>query len=148
MSPQLILKASINDMIKGRRAPHCFSAHVIGQGYVNKGENPDTRADYLRQLERDATNEAENMGYSPSYAELGHTQPRKGILFANWNKFPSNIDKLLKRAGYEIEWNDEWTTCEDCNKAFRTEADSYCWEPAGKVTEQGCFCNECHKANK
>lgn len=148
MSPELILKAGIRDMLASRRAPHCYSAHVIGEGYTNRGENPATRPDFLKQLERDATSELENIGFSPAYAEVGYEQPRKGILFANWNKFPTNIDTLLERNGYAIEWSDEWTQCEDCNKAFRTEADSYCWTPAGKFTEQGCFCNECIKANE
>lgn len=148
MSPELILKAGIRDMLASRRSPHCYSAHVIGQGWVNRGENPATRADYYRQLERDATNEVDNIGFSPAYAELGYTQPRKGILFANWNKFPTNIDRLLERAGYAIEWSDEWTTCEDCNKAFRTQPDSYCWEPAGVIGDGTCLCNQCIKANE
>jgi hypothetical protein len=45
-----ILTAAKNSMLTGKRAPHCFFAWVQGQGYVNRGDHAETRADYLAQL--------------------------------------------------------------------------------------------------
>jgi hypothetical protein len=128
MKLETILQAALNSMIRGHHTPFCYSAHVIGQGYVNKGEPEHDRLDYLRQLERSVQSEIDNMGYSPDYAEPGCDKPAKGILFANWNVFPRNFDTLLEKAGYTVEWSDEWSQCEDCNRAVRTSPDSYGWK--------------------
>ncbi len=77
-----------------------------------------------------AESEIENMDFAPAYAESGYTQPDRGILFANWNYFPRDIGDVLERAGYAIEWSDEWTRCDNCNKAIRTSADCYDWQPS------------------
>lgn len=135
MTLEYILKAALNS----KRAPRCFSAHVVGEGYANVGKDPATRADYLKQLRRAVKNEIDNLGYATEYAERGYVNPKKGILFANWNVFPKDFDRLLERAGYAVEWSDEWTTCEECNSAFRTSANSYDWEPSG----DGETCNDC-----
>lgn len=130
-----ILSAAVRSMIDGRHTPHCYSAYVAGKGYVNDGSAMFDRADYLRQLERDVTSEVENMGYAPDYAECGYDSPKYGIVFANWNKFPRNFDRTLERAGYAVEWADEWDRCEDCQRAFRTAANSHWWTPAGVYLE-------------
>src|SRR5262249_11080147 len=72
----------------------------------------------------------EYMEWAAEYAEPGYDQPEKGILFANWNYFPRGVDSILERYGYQIEWSDEWSTCGDCGKAFRTQPDSYGWQPS------------------
>lgn len=147
MSAERILKAAIASMIRGRHSPHCYSAHVIGKGYVNDGSAAFNRADYLRQLERDATSELENMGWAEGYAEPGYDQPKRGVLMANWNKFPRHIGDTLERAGYAIEWSDEWDTCEDCNKAVRTSPDSHGWEPSFVLREDSTLlCHNCVEA--
>ena len=79
---------------------------------------------------RSRENEIENLGWAREYAELGYSDPEKGILFANWNKFCREATDLLESAGYEIEWSDEWTTCGECGKAMRTNPDSYGWQPS------------------
>ncbi len=75
------------------------------------------------------------------YAEPGYSTGELGILFSNWNdegfwdrlenkyvvvcQFMPRLAKVAEHAGYEIEWSDEWDTCSDCCKAFRTQADLY-----------------------
>jgi len=142
MKLETILNAAKHAMLKGRHSPHCYSAHVIGEGYVNKGQPQHDRADYLRQLERTVQSEIENMGFASDYAELGYTKPSRGILFANWNCFPSRFDDLLEKLGFAVEWNDEWIVC-GCLKAFRTEADSYVWTPSYKEVHGELMCLEC-----
>jgi len=105
MTPEYILRKSLC------RKPHCGS------------DDPQVNV-------RRATSELENLGFAPSYAEPGYTQPERGILFGNWNYFPSAVTSLLEQYGYAIEWSDEWSTCEGCGKAVRTTADSYAWQPS------------------
>src|SRR5262245_37954667 len=128
MKLERILDAAKNAMINGHHAPHCYSAHVPGKGYVNNGADPATRADYLRQLERAVQSEIDNLGYASGYAEPGYHDPDNGVLFANWNVFPRGFDRVLEQAGYAVEWSDEWSTCEDCGKAVRTSPNSYGWQ--------------------
>lgn len=132
MTLERILKAAVASMITGHHVPHCYSAHVVGEGYVNKGDGTTARhdrADYLRQLEQTATSEVENLGYAPSYAEPGYTNPEKGVIWANWNNLPRDLDRVLERAGYAVEWSDEWANCDDCQRAVRTSPDSYGYQP-------------------
>jgi len=139
-----ILGAAKNSMLHGKRKPHCFSAWIKGAGYTNKGDRADLRADYLAQLSREVDSEIANMGFAVDYAEPGYEKPARGILFADWNKFPKNFDKILEKLGFAVEWSDEWNVCE-CNKAYRTSADSFCWEPAFKTVNGAEMCLECAK---
>lgn len=78
------------------------------------------------------------------YAEPGYSnRTGKPILFANWNErtkynpetreqevldsTPRRLGDLAEKAGYALEWSDEWTTCNQCGKAVRTSANSYSW---------------------
>jgi hypothetical protein len=139
LSAEYILKAAVKSLSQGKRRPHCFRAHVIGKGYVNDGSAAFDRADYLRQAVSAAQSEVDNMGYANDY----YDNPPKGILFANWNNLPKGLDTILERAGFEVEWSDEWTTCEDCQRAFRTSPDSYCWKPSGKFVEEDINADLC-----
>jgi hypothetical protein len=139
-----ILAAAKNSMIYGKRRPHCFHARVAGRGYVNDGSIEFDRADYLAQLARAIDSEISNLGYAIDYAEPGYTKPARGILFADWNKFPKRFDSLLEKLGFAVEWNDEWTIC-DCQKAYRTSADSFCWEPSFKTVDGEEMCLDCAK---
>ena len=92
------------------------------------------------------------------YAENGYSEPDSGVIaFGNWNtitkytdeKFipidsaPSDLAKALENIDVSLEWSDEWTTCHDCGKAVRTQADSYGWK-AGYAEIQGdIVCHEC-----
>lgn len=117
MTPQFILKQSLC------REAHCYH----GKDRV-----------------RSAESEIECMNYSREYAEPGYTQPDKGILFANWNVFPTKVTDILERYGYSIEWSDEWSTCGNCNKAVRTSPDSYGWTPQYLIVNDcEIICHEC-----
>jgi hypothetical protein len=84
------------------------------------------------------------MNCANGYAEPGYTDPDRCVLFADWNNFPRGFDRVLERAGYAVEWSDEWAVCEDCQRAFRTSADSYSWRMSGVITEHGaCICHGC-----
>jgi len=99
-----------------------------------------------KDWKRTAESLIDNLGWAPGYAEPGYTDPENAILFSNWNYFPRDIDKQLE--GYELEWEDEWSTCYHCGKAFRTSPDSYCWQPA-YVALNDCelICRNCLKEN-
>lgn len=116
MTPEYILRHSLS------RKPHCAGPHDV----AFENWTPEHRATYLRAAE----SEIEYMQYAPAYAERGYDDPAKGILFANWNYFSREVSDILERAGYAIEWSDEWTTCCNCGKALRTSADSYGWRPS------------------
>lgn len=143
MKLETILKAAVSSMIRGHHTPHCYRSWVKGEGYTNDGTNPDTRTDYLAQLERTARNEIDNMGFALHYGEPGYEDPKHGVLFADWNCLPRGLDRILERAGYAIEWSDEWTTCSDCGHAVRIEPDSYCWKPSYVESDNKILCPEC-----
>lgn len=146
MTGEYILRASVKAMEQGRRA-HCFHAHVLGNGYVNDGTMVQDNAEYRKQLVHTAQSDLKNMDWAADYAEPGYEQPKHGIFFANWNHFPDKTTDLLEKAGYAIEWSDEWSTCDDCNRAFRTSHNSHAWTPAYKwVDECSLLCLECAKA--
>jgi hypothetical protein len=139
MTPQFILRKSLC------RPAHCFSAHVPGQGYVNDGSHVNLRAEYDRQRRQRAESEIGNLQFAPKYAESGYTDPVKGILFADWNVFPRNIDDILAKMGYDCEWSDEWTTCGDCGAAVRTQPDCWFWTPSYIINDGEVICQECSK---
>jgi hypothetical protein len=99
-----------------------------------------SRVEYLLAI-------AEKAGYDITSAE-GVCEPGYDdgpVVFANWNaKTRYNretnshktlddtmprLAKLFEKLGFAVEWYDEWYTCEDCGKAFRTSPDGYGWTP-------------------
>jgi hypothetical protein len=114
MTPEYILRKSMG------RKPHCSELPA------------EQRVRYIEYTE-----------WSSGYAELGYDDPKKGILFNNWNYFCREVTDLLEKYGYAIEWPDEWTTCSDCGKALRTVHNSYSWQPSGFLTDDGMYCLEC-----
>jgi hypothetical protein len=64
------------------------------------------------------------------YAEPGYSTPLKGIVFANWNEFSHEVFNLLEKYGYSCEWEDEWSTCNDCGNAVRISPNCYSWQPS------------------
>jgi hypothetical protein len=98
--------------------------------------------------------------WAPEYAEPGYGPVKDGacILFGNWNEktewkdgqrtvvsnLPERFSKIAEYAGYEMEWEDEWSTCEDCGKAVRTNADSYGWTRSYVILgECSLVCRDC-----
>ena len=75
-----------------------------------------------------AAKHSDDIDYCLEYAEPGYSSPKRGILFGNWNHYPKRLASILEKAGYEIEWSDEWSQCQDCNRAIRTSPDSYGWK--------------------
>lgn len=74
----------------------------------------------------------------PDYAKCENRKtPAKGILFGNWNDWSGRAVDVLDRAGYAIEWEDEWAICDGCGRAVRTSPDSYGWQP-NYVTDDDC----------
>lgn len=85
----------------------------------------------------------ENLGWAPGYAEPGYRDPKKAVLFFNWNEVGRRTSDLLEQYGYECEWEDEWTTCSGCGKALRTSPDSYSWQPSYFEMDGELTCIEC-----
>lgn len=99
--------------------------------------------------------------YANEFAEPGYDTKARGILFANWNDkrhydnntrtwvtdddTMSRLSDLAEKAGYTVEWSDQWTTCNDCGKAVRTEADSYGWKRSYAEIEGDILCHLCVK---
>lgn len=50
------------------------------------------------------------------------------------------LDDVL---GVEVVFNDEYTTCSDCNKVIRVSPDSYSWKPDYYVGDGFIACNKC-----
>ena len=82
MTPEYILRKSLC------REPHCASE---------------------KNWQTIAISEIENMQYAPAYAERGYSNPKRCILFADWNYFSSKVCSILEAYGYACEWSDEWT---------------------------------------
>lgn len=120
MTLERIFRAALNDMHAGRVEPHCGAP--------------------ARKDEYSSLSEVE---WAPGYAEPGYDEPKHGVVLANWNGYPSRLTDILEKAGYAIEWSDEWTSCENCGKVFRTSPDSYGWQMSGVIEDGGAVCREC-----
>jgi hypothetical protein len=111
-----------------------------------------------------AASRLEEISFCSSYAEPGYTDPSAGlIVFGNWNPVcgfdvPREVQKrdvvvrlakALERAGAELEWSDEWTTCTCCGGALRTSPDCYSWVRSYWQTDDGeCICRDCVKSKE
>lgn len=93
-----------------------------------------------------ATDALEYMSYANTYAEQGYHDPKKGILFSNWNYFSRDAIRLLEEYGYETEWDDEWYVCE-CGAAFRTQPNCYSWQPSYAEVDGEMWCLDCALAH-
>lgn len=59
---------------------------------------------------------------------------------------PGRLYAALKRIpGVECDWHDEYVTCDECYKAFRSSADSYSWTFYGAWNGDGYTCASCIK---
>lgn len=65
-----------------------------------------------------------------------------GVKLTNEESLPARLAEALERRvpGVELHWLDEWTSCEDCARIFRTQPDSYGWLMYGAFTDNGIFC--------
>lgn len=87
--------------------------------------------------------EIEYITYADHYAEPGYDDPKRAILFGNWNNFSKRVYDILERAGYELEWSDEWDICGECGKAVRSSPDSYSWTPYYVLSDGDLTCLDC-----
>jgi hypothetical protein len=101
------------------------------------------------------------------YAEPGYTCDA-GVAVSNWNdpsvaqydedgrytgrivlsKIRSNLSEKLEELGFEIEWDDEWASCDECGLLVRTSADSYCWTRHYVDIEGSIICRDCLEADE
>jgi hypothetical protein len=93
------------------------------------------------------------------YAEPGYSTATGIIATGNWNNvntydqttqtsvrvssLPSRLGGVFEKLGIEIEWSDEWSECSDCGKLFRTQGDSYSWQPSYVMGDGEIICHEC-----
>lgn len=104
------------------------AAHSLTQG---------KRKAFCSNSPQSALSEAESFEWCSTYGEPGYDDPQRGIVFANWNHFPRELADTLERAGYAIEWSDEWAIVYETNKAYRTSPDCYSWTPYYVIDDGG-----------
>ena len=70
----------------------------------------------------------------------------KPVALGNWNNIPEKVSKALEFMGYEIEWEDEWTSCGGCGKLVRTSPNSYGWSQYFAILNDcELICGDCLK---
>jgi hypothetical protein len=84
------------------------------------------------------------------YCEPGYSTTKPdGVLFGNWNsireKAPGLLSALEER--FELAWSDEYISCGECGKYFRTSGDCWQWTMYGWIFDGDCLCGDCIKAN-
>ena len=108
---------------------------------------------------------AEKQGYDIQWY-CGCVEPDyedKPVVVGNWNSGTEynretsqsrivndtmpRLAKLFEKLGYSVEWEDEWTSCEDCGKAFRVSPNCYSWCMYGWILDGCCYCGDCIKRN-
>ena len=102
----------------------------------------------------------EDIALYPGYAEPGYDDPPSGcIALGDWNSVSKwdeekrqfvtiddtlpKLAKKLEAIGVELEWEDEWASCDCCGKIFRTSPNSYGWQLSGVIEDGLCLCHEC-----
>jgi hypothetical protein len=53
------------------------------------------------------------------------------------------IAEIAEKIGYAIEWHDEWTECDECHKAVRTQPCGHGWRPQYWMRDSELYCREC-----
>lgn len=107
----------------------------------------------------------DNLQWYPGYANATNagSRPSKGVLAADWNRIdrydsltktrteimggdiPERMCRILEKAGFDIEWSDGGTACDDCGNWVETEPTGYWWTPEYRFDEDGCgyVCDAC-----
>lgn len=69
-----------------------------------------------------------------------------GVVVGNWNTTPRGFGSAVEAAGYVIDWEDEVSGCEGCNRAIHTTPSYYEDTPAyAIVRECEMLCFDCLK---
>ena len=88
-----------------------------------------------------------------------NTYTQSDVAIGNWNepddyhpvakkRFPvSDILTLvadhLDRHGWDIDWDDNYVVCTECNRLLRSQPDSYGWQRPYITIHDGPLCNNC-----
>lgn len=137
------------------------------------GDEEKAKAELLDLMQSIMERGEELWQWASEYAEPGYGKPEHGILFGDWNEarfrkpvvdpvtckgvrprkytppvhsLSSRVSELVEATGLdiELEWDDEWSMCDECNRAVRTSEDSYFWKPAYAIIgECSLVCHEC-----
>jgi hypothetical protein len=67
----------------------------------------------------------------------------KGILSGDWNRVTRDVQNLLERAGYTLDWCDAVCSCGGCGKAIQTQPSHYGWKPEYVVGDGDILCESC-----
>lgn len=89
------------------------------------------------------SNRLEEIKLYSHYSEKGYEENGVVIATGNWNtignvpnsrlELPKRLERIFTKLGVEIEWSDEWASCDDCNGLFRTQPDCFDWTPSYTV---------------
>lgn len=98
-------------------------------------------------------------GYAGNQGQDFEQEQLKGVLMADWNETTrwneetkqheticrcmERISDLAEKVGYAIEWSDEWTECDGCNRAVRTSAYCHGWRPQYWMRDCELYCRGC-----
>ena len=147
----LTLSETIRTLNSGQSLPN---DHILGileqlqkEGAENLQELKDTIAELegkLWLIEDEQKTEKllnklceEGASYCGQYGEAGYSNPKKFIIFHNWNNVEQKIQDYFEAIGCELEWGDEWVIDYDHDKAYRTSPNSYSWQSQIACTESG-----------
>jgi hypothetical protein len=66
------------------------------------------------------------------YGEPGYSKADDDnlVITANWNGMAMGMYDIIENNGFDMEWSDEWIKDYWNDKLYRTQPDSYGWEPA------------------
>lgn len=80
---------------------------------------------------------------------INERDPETGYWDVEVSKLPKEVGDALETIGAKIEWCDEWSTCDVCNRAIRTSANGYGWK-AQFWTNEECetTCENCTTENE
>ena len=77
------------------------------------------------------------------YSEPGYNKEGDMILLSNWNNIPDKIINILEKFN-DIEWDDEWMTCQKCGKLIRCVGNSYGWKAYYNIfNDCEVICGDC-----
>jgi hypothetical protein len=100
------------------------------------------------------------------YSEPGYDDPESGVIaLGDWNNASiqrrkkhcsrtmewvdadntmERLAKVLEHWGVELEWHDEWTSCQECGGLVRTSPGGYSWQPDYMIfNDCELICHEC-----
>jgi hypothetical protein len=105
---------------------HEYASEYGEPGYSTRG-GPVLLGDYWCRRQ--------DCGYPERYDDNGGAFSGKVKLHSLDYHYP-RVFAFLEREGCELEWHDEWTVVDD--KAYRTQADSYSWQPTAVWNDEIC----------